>query len=195
MTFTAKKEPRAPDFKWSEKLIGGALSKMFEGKFMMAIPTCGWTGHECDLLAVTRDLRIIDIEIKISRSDFRADAKKEKWYYTPNEASEITGISWQDYYLGKSDRVRRPWPRKVWKHYYCMPRSIWTESMLDQCGSEKSGVILLDHDASGKMFAFLARAAKPDRKAETLGAEHVIDLARHASLRMWDAYRKLEASA
>lgn len=194
MTFTAKNDAPPTVFRWSEKLIGAALSKMFEGKFMMAIPTCGWTGHECDLLAVTRDMRIVDIEIKISRSDFRADAKKDKWYYTPNEASDITGISWQDYYLRKADRIRRPWPQKVWKHYYCMPKSIWAESMADQAGSDKSGIILLDY-VGGQVVASMIRAAKPDRKAEVLAAEHVIDLARHASLRMWDAYRKLGASA
>ena len=192
MTFTAKKEPLPLGFKWSEKLIGAALSKMFEGKFMMAIPTCGWTGHECDLLAVTRDMRIVDIEIKISRSDFRADFEKEKWFYTPMEAEAITGTSWQDYYLRKAERVRRPWPRKVWKHYYCMPKSIWTDSMAAQAGSMHSGIILLDY-AGGQVVASLIRAAKPDRKAETLEPEHVIDIARHASLRMWDAYRKLEA--
>jgi hypothetical protein len=179
--------------KWSEKLIGSALSKMFEGKFMMAIPTCGWTGHECDLLAVTKDMRIIDVEIKISRSDFRADFGKEKWYYTPMEASEITGVSWQDYWLGKESRVRRPWPRKVWKHYYCMPESIWIESMGAQAGSMHSGIILLSED-SGKIKARVHRIAKPDRKAETLSPEHVLDLARHASLRMWSAIDKLEAA-
>ena len=192
MKFTAKKETLPDGFRWSEKLIGSALSKMFEGKFMMAIPTCGWTGHECDLLAVTRDMRIVDIEIKISRSDFKADHGKEKWYYTPMEASRITGISWQDYYLGKAERVRRPWPRKVWKHYYCMPKSIWTDSMDAQAGSMHSGIILLDY-VGGQVVAVLKRAAKPDSKAEKLEPEHVIDLARHASLRMWEAYRKLEA--
>lgn len=41
-----------------------------------------WTGYECDVLGVTTDLRIIDVEIKISRGDFRADAEKEKlWTY------------------------------------------------------------------------------------------------------------------
>jgi hypothetical protein len=194
MTFTAKKEPLPDGFRWSEKLIGAALSKMFEGKFMMAIPTCGWTGHECDLLAVTKDMRIIDVEIKISRSDFRADFDKEKWYYTPMEAEAITGTSWQDYWLRKADRVRRPWPRKVWKHYYCLPKSIWTDGMADQAGSMHSGIILLDY-VGGQVVAELKRIAKPDRAAEILEPEHVLTLARHASLRMWDAYRKLEAGS
>lgn len=165
---------------------------MFEGKMMMAVPTCGFTGHECDVLAVTKDLRIVDIEIKISRADYRADAAKEKWYHSANECEELTGISWRDYYLGKEKKLRTPWPQRVWKHYYCMPRDIWKDDMAAMAGSDSSGIILLAHE-KGKVNAFLHRHAKPNRSAETLSAEHVLQIARHASLRMWDAYRKLEA--
>jgi len=44
---------------------------------VVLVDNCNWTGHECDVLGVTTDLRIIDVEIKISRADFRADAAKE----------------------------------------------------------------------------------------------------------------------
>ena len=58
--------------KWSESLIMEkiALRFHFNCKHLMIIPRCKWTGHECDILCVTKSLKIIDFEIKISRADF-----------------------------------------------------------------------------------------------------------------------------
>lgn len=43
------------------------------------------------------------------------------------------------------------------------------------------------------MVTVLKRAAKPDTKADRINAENVMDIARLASLRMWDAYETLDA--
>lgn len=67
---------------WSEHAIARALVRQtFNRKYLVVVPNCNWTGHECDLLVVTENLRIIDVEIKISRADLKADAKKEKWWH------------------------------------------------------------------------------------------------------------------
>ena len=64
---------------WSEQLIARTLARQtFEKKNLVIVPNCNWTGNECDLLVVTPDLRIIDVEVKISRSDLKADTKKNK---------------------------------------------------------------------------------------------------------------------
>ena len=63
---------------WSEEKIATTLARqIFQRKCLVVVPNCSWTGDECDLLAVTKDLRVIDVEVKISRSDYRADAKKD----------------------------------------------------------------------------------------------------------------------
>ncbi|EQD46835.1 hypothetical protein B2A_08707, partial [mine drainage metagenome] len=67
---------------WSEQRIAAALARqIFIDDSVVVVPNCNWTGHECDLLIVTRRLRVIDVEIKISRADLRVDACKDKWYH------------------------------------------------------------------------------------------------------------------
>jgi hypothetical protein len=74
--------PTRPVQPWSERLIARAIAlQTFKRRYLMAVPNCNWTGHECDLLVVTDNLRIIDVEVKISRADLKADAKKEKWWH------------------------------------------------------------------------------------------------------------------
>ena len=182
--------------KWSENQIAAALCRqVFQNKHLIVVPNCSWPGSECDLLVVTRDLRIIDVEIKISRSDFRADAKKEKWFE-----------HWKgDWATPFEQRVRekRKWPHKVWKHYYAMPKDIWTDDLLDAMPSQASGVLLLSEpnqelamriigrkEGSG-LVVRVKKPAKPCRDADKLHAGDAIDIARLASLRMWDAYDKL----
>jgi len=168
---------------WSENKIAGALARqIFQRKSLVVVPNCIWTGHECDLLVVTNSLRIIDIEVKISKADFRADAKKDKWleYWTGNFNTPI------------KDRVRTPrdWPQKVWKHYYAMPKSIWHPDMAEQRPSKTSGIILMS-ELSGRIYAHVEIRAKPCRDADKLTPADAIDIARLASLRMWTAYEKL----
>lgn len=178
--------------KWSEKNIAAALARqVFERKHLVLVPNCTWTGDECDLLVVTRDLRIIDVEVKISRADFKADAKKEKWWQP-----------WRgDFATPTAQRIRQPrqWPRKVWKHYYAMPKDIWKPELVEFLPSKNSGVILLSVDKDGwtknGVVASVERRATPCRDAERIGPADAVDIARLASLRMWDAFDKLEKVA
>lgn len=173
--------------KWTENNIAAALARqVFEHKHLVLVPNCSWPGSECDLLVVTRDLRIIDVEVKISRSDFKADAKKEKWWE-----------SWRGSFSVPLDqRVREPleWPRKVWKHYYAMPKSIWKPELIEFLPSKNSGVILLSESETMRsgVRAIVEHRAKPCRDADRISPSDAIDIARLASLRMWDAYDKLD---
>src|ERR1700756_2069926 len=109
---------------WNENQIARALAHgPLKGRSLITIPRCGWTGYECDLLCVDSKLRIIDIEIKISRSDLRADAKKDKWWAKRWFVEDGSG---------KLEGTRRSWPPKVYKHYYCLPRLIWKPE-LQEC--------------------------------------------------------------
>lgn len=136
---------------------------------VVAVPCTNWVGHECDLLVVEKRLRIIDLEVKISRSDLKADLKKDKWWHRK---------PWQ----GREQLVeRRDWPPGVWKHYYAMPAEIWDDKLLSSI-PETSGVLILrrPHQVS------VVRAAKPNSKAQPISAADAIDIARLAGLRLWD---------
>ena len=167
--------------KWSEKLIAGALVHGIFERQVLAVPRCNWTGNECDLLVITKDLRIIDVEIKIDRSDLKADLKKDKWWRG----------AWKD-------RVRREWPEKVWKHYYAVPKDIWKPE-LEEFLPRRSGILLLTANDSRSIIygvgVTVHRRATAQRDAAKVGAEAVLDIARLAGLRMWDALHQLNAAA
>lgn len=171
--------------KWSETSIQRALAFGFFKRRYLAVPNCSWPGSECDMLIVTENLRIIDMEIKISRADLRADAKKIKW--VDRLGAPTNGMPWQ----GQSFDVPRIHPKNVWKHYYCMPQEIWTDELFDALPSPASGVLLI-REREGVFRINCLRAAKPNRKAEAIPAADAIDIARLASLRMWDALSRSE---
>ncbi|EED68356.1 hypothetical protein SR914_25425 [Comamonas testosteroni] len=175
---------------WSEFKIARAISlQTLARKCVVLVDNCSWTGHECDVLGVTTDLRIIDVEVKISRSDLKADAKKDKWWtrltYGECQARGLPIFS-------RGDAVTHP--RKVWKHYYALPREIWKPELLTCLPSKASGVLLL-WEAGGQLQVSCERRATPNRDAERLKPEQVMDVARLANLRMWDAYNRMEKAA
>lgn len=172
--------------KWSENVIATALARQtFRRKHLILVPNCSWPGSECDLLVVTTDLRVIDVEVKISRSDLKADAKKDKWWQR--------GIS---RYCGDTRKYKREpdtqreWPRRVWKHYYAMPADIWEPGLESCLPSPASGVVLLEDAGwpNPPVIADVVRRAQPNRKADRLTPGQAIDVARLANLRLWDAY-------
>jgi hypothetical protein len=172
--------------KWSERNITHALAKDFFGnQNIVLVPNCTWTGNECDLLVVTQDLRIIDIEVKISQSDFKNDILKEKWWdsYVMNEST------------GRYQRLKPPQKRthpvKVWKHYYAMPKEIWKPELAEFLPSENCGIILLSVHRN-KIIAELHKRAIPNRKADEISAHDAINIARLGNIRMWNAYEKLD---
>jgi hypothetical protein len=169
------------DFAWSEATVCRALARQTFKDCLCAVDNATWPGHECDLLVVTPNLRVVEVEAKISRADLRADAKKEKWWQRAH--------AWRE---PKPDPVPLSHPRNVWKHYYAMPATIWRDDMLDFMPAS-SGVLLLtarpwsDHVS---VAVKCARRSKPSRDAKPLPAESVAAIARLASLRMWDAYER-----
>lgn len=181
--------------RWSEGSIARALcTQFFAHKCILLVPNTTWTGHECDVLGVSMDLRVIDVEIKISRADLRADAKKEKWWRRAGY--------WGSQQVGPpAPDLPREWPRRVWKHYYALPEDIWKPELLEALPSPRSGVLLLSkargYDKFGQPWIQVtcARRATPNRDAERLTPEQVVDVARLANLRMWTAYQQLDARA
>lgn len=161
-------------------------------KCVVLVDNCNWTGHECDVLGVTTDLRIIDVEIKISRSDLKADAHKDKWWHRQYGA-------WNPIERRQElQKAGRQHPPKVWKHYYALPASIWKPELLEFLPSPASGVILMREPRNRwepPVVATVARRATPAKDAYRLKPEQVMDIARLANLRMWEAYKRQDESA
>jgi hypothetical protein len=189
---------------WSERLIARAIAlQTFKRRYLMAVPNCSWTGHECDLLVVTENLRIIDVEVKISRSDLKADAKKEKWWHREFKGySEPVDTVCDGHWLSRTrspiyDTTAREWPPKVWKHYYALPKEIWKPELVEFLPSKSSGILILDRDGyprpSGEqMRIYCERRATPNKEAKPISAAAAVDIARLASLRMWESYQDIE---
>lgn len=168
--------------KWDERTIAAAIARqVFQRKCLLLVDNCQWARDEADVLAVTRDLRLIDVEIKISRADLKADAAKEKWWH--RGFGTIVDGKWV-----RPPATAKLWPHRIWKHYYAMPAEIWKPELLAAIHSPMSGVILLREQANGIAVARVERRSKPDRDAKRLNAEEVLDIARLANLRLWDAY-------
>lgn len=183
--------------KWTEHGIARAIAlQVLDRKCVVLVDNCNWTGHECDVLAVTRDLRIIDIEVKISRADLKADADKGKWwqYLTYDEARDrgVDVTTWQPY----ESKVRTDWPRKVWKHYYALPRDIWKPELAECLPSKASGILLLSEqrNSTTPIAVHCERRATPCKAAAPITAADALDIARLANLRMWEAYRRRDAA-
>lgn len=151
--------------------IGRALVRDFFRRRVLAVPNCSWPGDECDMLIVTPDLRLIDVEVKTSRADLRREVGKDKWW---------EGSPW------RGDRARRDWPRRTWKHYIAAPADV-AAGAADLMPSPASGLLSLRARKSGTIDVGVIRRATPNGKADRLSAEDAIDIARLAGLRMWDA--------
>jgi hypothetical protein len=160
--------------KWTEHEIQVAIAtQLFRRKYLV-VPNCGWTGHECDLLVIDKSLRIIDVEVKISRADLKQDNKKQKWYETR---------PWSKRHLPEQ---RRQWPDKVWKHYYVIPADIWQDSLYKSINASSGVVLVRRQKANNKLAIELIRMAKPDRQAKQLSPADAVDIARLVSLRYWN---------
>ncbi len=185
-------EPAQP---WNANMIARALTRQFfHSKHLVVVPECAWTGYECDLLVVTTDLRIIDVEIKISRADLRRDAGKGKWWrYLTYDEAQAKGLDTSNWGWGEHPREPRQWPHKVWKHYIVCPKDIWDDGLFDSLPSAASGVLLL-LQRNGRVFVQCQRRSTPCRDAAKIRPEHAVDIARLASLRMWDSFDRLAAA-
>jgi len=180
---------------WNEMRIARAISRQtLDRKCIVLVDRCNWTGYECDVLGVTTDLRIIDVEVKISRADLKADAKKDKWWHRQG---------WGSYEQRDGRRVHvdppktaREWPPKVWKHYYALPADIWSESLFEFLPSSASGVLTVKEQRGTEVLSIhCVRRAVPNKDASRLTPVQAIDIARLANLRMWNAYEQIEQAA
>lgn len=162
---------RAPIAKLTAAHIAAILARqIFEGDLMC--PNCTFTGPEVDLLVVHRSLRLIDVEIKLTRADLKADVKKAKWWHQ----------QYADWYKPKGPPIQLGWPRRIWKHYYVMPIDVWKPELVDSIPAN-SGVLVISEE--GGWGVRHIKRAKCNRDAEPIEARDAVNIARLASLRYW----------
>lgn len=159
--------------------------QVFDRRCVLLVDRCNWTGHECDVLGVTQNLRVIDVEVKVSRADLKADARKDKWWRQHPWA----------YRQERPAPVALKWPHRVWKHYFAVPAAIWTADLLDALPSPCCGVVTLSEpEPNGQVYVKCVRRALPNPAADRLTAEQVMAVARLANLRMWEAYAQRDSA-
>lgn len=171
----------APPFKWTAREIARSVYlQAFNGKHLVLLPNCYYPGSECDLLVVRADLRMMDVEIKISRSDLKADGAKDKWF---------------DYAVGwnkpGTPRTARTHPRRIWKHYYCMPHEMWKDD-LAECIQPTSGIILM-REFGHKPYCHIHRQAKPAKVCDKIDLAELCQIARITTDRMWRAFDEVDS--
>jgi hypothetical protein len=169
--------------KWTEARVARTIihSKLF-GRQLVIVPNTNWAGHESDLLAVDpRNLKLVEIEIKVSLADLRADADKEKWW------------THSDIFATRDARVApREHLERIWKHYYAVPNALLGPAFVKAVDRipRTSGILAL---SSGAQYARVLKRCVPNRKAEPITEKECVDLARLCGLRMWDALLREES--
>lgn len=176
--------------------IAHCLARNLFKSDLVVVDRCCWPGAECDLLVVTPKLQVIDVEVKISRSDLKADRNKSKWFRQP-----------EGWYARQERPAPTPleWPRNVWKHYYAMPAKLWKPELAEFI-HPTSGIITVDfaHEDAGEKrheqqsarspehwHHKVVKRAKPCRTYEPIGPKALRKIAYLASFRMWRAYADL----
>jgi hypothetical protein len=144
------------------------------------VPNCNWTGNECDLLVVEPRLRLIDVEIKTTRSDLLADPGKDKWWHP-------LGF----WHGERPPRKPREWPQQIWKHYYCLPLAVWQDDLIGAL-PPKSGIVLIHEGQHGQPYLKVLRRCRANPNAKPIDHGQAINIARLAGLRMWDALREID---
>ncbi len=173
----------ATPFKWTAREIARSIYlQAFNMKHLVLLPNCYFPGSECDLLVIRADLRMMDVEIKISRSDLKADATKDKWFDRP------TTWAWNS---ERPTGAPLTHPKRIWKHYYCMPHDMWKDDLAEFI-QPTSGVILM-REGGYKPYCHIHRQAKPSKVCDKIDLGEMCHLARIATERMWRAFDEVDS--
>lgn len=170
---------------YTEYAIARALMREKFGSMMMLIDNCYWPGNECDLLVVHPTLKLIDVEIKISRADLKKDREKDKWFSLSKDYERV----W-DHDKWHQVRKRLPvdWPRRIWKHYYVVADPIWTPALLEFV-HPNSGVIKIKLNEEGVLRGLtVEKRVKANPAPYILKPEDLVKLGYLAGVRMLEAY-------
>ena len=131
-------------------------------KGQIVVPNVLLNSYEADFITITKSNYLIEVEIKISISDFRADFKKKHYHDCP----EVNAL------------------------YYALPKELYEKhrgEVEELCEKVGAGIILIGEEkfGSGDSYRHFAGIAKKPklRKAKPLTAWQMLNFARLGCLR------------
>lgn len=131
-------------------------------KGQIVVPNVLLNSYEADFITITKSDYLIEVEIKISISDFRADFKKKHYHDCPN----VNAL------------------------YYAIPKELYEkhkEEIDESCEKVGAGIILIAEKnfPNGNSYRYLESFAKKPklRKAEPLTGWEMLKFARLGCLR------------
>jgi len=180
-------KPAGPTPKFSELTIAAALSRGFFDTALCSLDNCQSTGFETDLYVVDQRMRVIDVEIKLSRADLKRDRDKAKWRYEWSTATRMNGRPTLQRIQSAEPAL---WPAGVWKHYVAIPEEVWHDKLYAHM-SPASGLLLITDTTPDPRHwrVHTARKAKPNKAARPIGCEDLRKVARLQTFRLWESYK------
>ncbi len=131
-------------------------------KGQIVVPNVLLGSYEADFITITKSDYLIEVEIKISISDFRADFKKKHYHDCP----EVNAL------------------------YYALPKELYEKhnaEIEESCDKVGAGIILIDEKVLPNRYSYrhIDRIAKKPklRKVKPLTVWQMLNFARLGSLR------------
>lgn len=146
-----------------------AVAKYFNFRKNLIVPNVSWgfNIHECDLLIVRKSGYAIEVEIKISKSDFKADFKK----------------------IHKHIDI----DNRICEFYYVLPQKIYDNCK--NLIPNNAGVIVCDeyvgNNTKKHIYVKLIRKSKRIKGARKLTNDEQFKLLRLGNMRIWNLKKKL----
>lgn len=143
------------------------------------VPNCGALGHEADMLRVTKDRDVIEYEIKVSKADYRRDAKKDRTLW-------ITHLNAPHIQATVHRSLTRGYLRLPHRLYYVTPAGLLEDEEIPAW----AGVIEATESETGWLSL---RVRKRGRRIHDLVAPaRTLEYAyRGQAIRYWEARREL----
>jgi hypothetical protein len=146
-----------------------AVAELFNFRLNIIVPNVYWglgLKHECDMIVVSPAGFATEIEIKISRSDFKADFKKNNEKYG---SGDLKG--WGHY------------SSKIKKFYYAVPHDLNIEDLLPP----RTGLIKVYNFHRAKIIY----PAKVNHEARRLNKDEIDKLLHLGCMRIWSLKQSL----
>jgi len=140
-----------------------ACANRFNYRQNIIVPNISWGAgmNECDLLVIKPNGYMIEIEIKRSVADFKADFKKK------HEHNRL----------------------KTREFYYCFPIKLLEK--IEKLIPEDCGIITISTNYNDHITANYHRFAERNNKAIKLSDKQIINISRLGCMRIWPLKRKI----
>lgn len=142
-----------------------AVARFFNIRMNLSVPNISWGMglHECDLLICTVRDYFIEVEIKVSKADLKADKKKNHHHF--------------------STKIRRL--------YFALPKKMLEKDGVEELIPSWAGIISVGESEVGN-YTKIERKAKINPNAMPLTLTEKYEFARLGTLRIWDLKQRLQ---